>query len=131
MNGLKPIVDEWPSLLDAGFSIIDAVVPSPNGHGETYFFSGTQYALVKVVPGTTDDRIINGPKSISTEWPSKILKHYKHEEFEAHQIFGKAGGRQPKGLPETIDPDEETVPGIEHLGWRHSWLRLCYGQQPL
>ncbi|KAF8798126.1 PLP-dependent transferase [Phlegmacium glaucopus] len=46
-----------------------------------------------------------------------VMKHYKHEkESEAHQIFRKAGGHQPIGLPEIINPDEETVPGIEHPG---------------
>ncbi|KAF8163425.1 aminotransferase [Crassisporium funariophilum] len=45
------------------------------------------------------------------------MKHYKTEkESEAHQIFRKAGGHQPKGLPQTVNPDEETVPGIEHPG---------------
>jgi len=42
----------------------------------------------------------------------------KHEnESEAHQIYRQAAGHQPKGiLPETINPEEETVPGIEHPG---------------
>ncbi|KAF9566307.1 aminotransferase [Agrocybe pediades] len=45
------------------------------------------------------------------------MKHYKHEkESEAHQIFRHAGGHQPKGLPQTVNPEEETVPGIEHPG---------------
>ncbi|KAF8891178.1 hypothetical protein BD779DRAFT_185476, partial [Infundibulicybe gibba] len=47
-----------------------------------------------------------------------VMKHYKHEkESEAHQIFRQAAGHQPKGLvPQTVNPDEETVPGIEHPG---------------
>jgi aspartate/methionine/tyrosine aminotransferase len=47
-----------------------------------------------------------------------VMKHYKHEkESEAHQIYRQAAGHQPKGLlPETINPEEETVPGIEHPG---------------
>ncbi|KAJ7709434.1 aminotransferase [Mycena rosella] len=46
------------------------------------------------------------------------MKHYKHEtESEAHQIFRQSAGHGAKGvLPETINPDEETVPGIEHPG---------------
>ncbi|KAF5330345.1 hypothetical protein D9619_005483 [Psilocybe cf. subviscida] len=45
------------------------------------------------------------------------MKHYKHEqESEAHQIFRQAGGHQPKGLPQTTNVEEETVPGIEHPG---------------
>ncbi|KDR81727.1 hypothetical protein GALMADRAFT_239893 [Galerina marginata CBS 339.88] len=46
-----------------------------------------------------------------------VMKHYKHEkESEAHQIFRNAGGHQPKGLPEIVNAEEETVPGIEHPG---------------
>lgn len=46
-----------------------------------------------------------------------VMKHYKHEkESEAHQIFRNAGGHQPKGLPQTVNIEEETVPGIEHPG---------------
>ncbi|KAH8827351.1 pyridoxal phosphate-dependent transferase [Flagelloscypha sp. PMI_526] len=44
--------------------------------------------------------------------------HLTHEkESEAHQIFRQSAGHKPKGLlPQTINPDEETVPGIEHPG---------------
>ncbi|KAF8911041.1 aminotransferase [Gymnopilus junonius] len=46
-----------------------------------------------------------------------VMKQYKNEkESEAHQIFRRAGGHQPKGLPHITNPDEETVPGIEHPG---------------
>ncbi|KAJ7256492.1 pyridoxal phosphate-dependent transferase [Mycena haematopus] len=46
------------------------------------------------------------------------MKHYKHEgDSEAHQIFRQAAGHTVKAsLPQTINPDEETVPGIEHPG---------------
>ncbi|GJE91693.1 pyridoxal phosphate-dependent aminotransferase [Phanerochaete sordida] len=48
----------------------------------------------------------------------QAVKEAKHEsESEAHQIFRDAAGHKPKGLlPQTINPDEETVPGIEHPG---------------
>ncbi|KIM60651.1 hypothetical protein SCLCIDRAFT_1183389 [Scleroderma citrinum Foug A] len=47
-----------------------------------------------------------------------IVKHFKHEkESEAHQIYRQQAGHTAKGtLPDTINPDEETVPGIEHPG---------------
>jgi hypothetical protein len=32
------------------------------------------------------------------------------------QIFRQAGGHQPKGVPQTVNFEEETVPGIEHPG---------------
>ncbi|KLO19222.1 aminotransferase [Schizopora paradoxa] len=47
-----------------------------------------------------------------------MMKAYKHEmESEAHRIFREAAGHKPKAvLPQTVNPDEETVPGIEHPG---------------
>ncbi|KAG2362479.1 pyridoxal phosphate-dependent transferase [Suillus spraguei] len=50
-----------------------------------------------------------------------VMKIFHHEkESEAHQIFRQQVGHQPKpalgGLPQTVNPDEETVPGIEHPG---------------
>ncbi|KAG5720870.1 Aspartate aminotransferase [Termitomyces sp. T112] len=47
-----------------------------------------------------------------------VIRQYRHEkESEAHQIFRGAAGHQPKGVvPQTVNPDEETVPGIEHPG---------------
>ncbi|OJA10209.1 hypothetical protein AZE42_05130 [Rhizopogon vesiculosus] len=49
-----------------------------------------------------------------------VMKIFHHEkESEAHQIFRQQAGHQPKGLnflPQTINPEEETVPGIEHPG---------------
>ncbi|KAF5381067.1 hypothetical protein D9615_004105 [Tricholomella constricta] len=47
-----------------------------------------------------------------------VMRHSKHEkESEAHQIFRHAAGHKPKGVvPQTVNPDEETVPGIEHPG---------------
>ncbi|KAG6851285.1 hypothetical protein H0H93_011721 [Arthromyces matolae] len=47
-----------------------------------------------------------------------VIRSHRHEkESEAHQIFRRAAGHAPKGvLPQTVNPDEETVPGIEHPG---------------
>lgn len=46
------------------------------------------------------------------------MKHYKSEnDSEAHLIFRSQAGHGAKGiLPQTINPDEETVPGIVHPG---------------
>ncbi|KIM72217.1 hypothetical protein PILCRDRAFT_744416 [Piloderma croceum F 1598] len=43
---------------------------------------------------------------------------HKHEnQSEAHQIYRDQVGHAPKGiLPQTVNPEEETVPGIEHPG---------------
>ncbi|KAH8117057.1 aminotransferase [Phellopilus nigrolimitatus] len=46
------------------------------------------------------------------------IHRIKHEkESEAHRIFRSAAGHKPQGiLPQTVNPEEETVPGIEHPG---------------
>ncbi|KAI9767388.1 MAG: hypothetical protein M1839_004530 [Geoglossum umbratile] len=68
--GPANISDEWPSLVKAGFKTVDAAFPSPEGEGMAYFFSGTQYVKIKVVPGTQEDTVVFGPASIADEWPS-------------------------------------------------------------
>ncbi|EMD38205.1 hypothetical protein CERSUDRAFT_113354 [Gelatoporia subvermispora B] len=47
-----------------------------------------------------------------------VMKNFKHEkESEAHRIFRESAGHKPKGLlPQTVNLDEETVPGIIHPG---------------
>ncbi|KZT09777.1 aminotransferase [Laetiporus sulphureus 93-53] len=41
----------------------------------------------------------------------------KHEkDSEAHRIFRESAGHASRGLPQTVNPDEETVPGILHPG---------------
>ncbi|KAK1236446.1 hypothetical protein PQX77_000327 [Marasmius sp. AFHP31] len=47
-----------------------------------------------------------------------VIKHYKHEkDSEAHVIFRQSAGHKPKGIvPQLVNPEEETVPGIEHPG---------------
>jgi hypothetical protein len=68
INGPKFIIDEWRSLKQAGFGTVNAVLPNPqNPKKEAYFFCGDQYALINI---TSDDYIVNGPKSIANNWPS-------------------------------------------------------------
>ncbi|CDO73596.1 hypothetical protein BN946_scf185014.g66 [Trametes cinnabarina] len=47
-----------------------------------------------------------------------VIRHYRHEkDSEAHRIFRQSAGHKPKGaVPQTVNPDEETVPGIVHPG---------------
>jgi aspartate/methionine/tyrosine aminotransferase len=45
------------------------------------------------------------------------LTHKHEKQSEAHQIYRDQAGHTPKGLlPQTVNPEEETVPGIEHPG---------------
>ncbi|KIM41606.1 hypothetical protein M413DRAFT_27916 [Hebeloma cylindrosporum] len=69
-NGPKSIANEWPSLNQAGFATVDAVLPNPADKSQAYFFSGTRYALIKINPWSNDDYIAIGPNFIADEWPS-------------------------------------------------------------
>lgn len=45
------------------------------------------------------------------------LRFRNETDSEAHKIFRESAGHRPRGLlPQTTNPDEETVPGIEHPG---------------
>ncbi|XXH00981.1 hypothetical protein Hte_007332 [Hypoxylon texense] len=81
VSGPHIIADEWPSLKSSNFLSINAVLPIVTlsstderyelaAENEAYFFYGKSYALIKVNPGTNNDEVINGPKFITTEWPS-------------------------------------------------------------
>ncbi|TFK54641.1 PLP-dependent transferase [Heliocybe sulcata] len=47
-----------------------------------------------------------------------VMRTHKHEkDSEAHMLLREAAGHKPKSLlPQTVNPDEETVPGIVHPG---------------
>lgn len=64
----KTIVEQWPSLMSAGFTTVDAAVVVQDG--TAYFFRGNQYVRVRIKPGTNDDTVVgSGPKSIRGNWP--------------------------------------------------------------
>lgn len=66
--GPANIADEWKTLVKAGFSTVDAVLPVPGHDGQAYFFSGHQYARIKFTPGTPEEEITFGPRKITDEW---------------------------------------------------------------
>jgi len=69
--GPKTLVDNWPALSKAGFTGgVDAVLPNPKNKQEMYFFCVDNYAFINIMPDTTDDYIVDGPKNILAEWPS-------------------------------------------------------------
>ncbi|CAE6451171.1 unnamed protein product [Rhizoctonia solani] len=45
-----------------------------------------------------------------------IVQMRNEKNSEAHQIFRSYPGHANKGMPQTVNPDEETVPGIQHPG---------------
>lgn len=65
IQGPKKITDSFKSLKNTIFENgIDAAFASSR-RNEAYIFKGDQYALINFSPGTTDDYIIQGPKSIT------------------------------------------------------------------
>ncbi|KAH8690290.1 Hemopexin-like domain-containing protein [Talaromyces proteolyticus] len=68
--GPETITRYWPSLVKAGFGTVDAVLPVPGVKGEAYFFRGSRYVRIKVVPETSDDTIVYGPHKITDKWAS-------------------------------------------------------------
>ena len=66
--GPRYIAQDYPSLVKAGFdSGIDAILPNPKDLTTAYFFSGGEYALIKVTPpaGPQLSTIIDGPHNLS------------------------------------------------------------------
>lgn len=67
--GPHPISSSWPSLKEAGFETIDAVLPM--GGGVAYFFSGTCYIRVGGIQvGKGGDTLEAGPYQIAEGWAS-------------------------------------------------------------
>ncbi|KAI3608052.1 Hemopexin domain-containing protein [Moniliophthora roreri] len=73
----QAIVSEWPSLREVNFQMVDTVLPDPKDSNLAYFFSGSQYALIRIEPGANEDSfrasVISGPKPVRDEW--WCLKH--------------------------------------------------------
>ncbi|KAG9121535.1 hypothetical protein FRC07_002456 [Ceratobasidium sp. 392] len=72
---VRNITDGWPSLKEAKFDTVDAALHTPGHPDQAYFFSGNKYVRVEFQPGTTNDKIIDGPKSIHEGWPNMPFKH--------------------------------------------------------
>ncbi|KAG6861580.1 hypothetical protein C0995_014876 [Termitomyces sp. Mi166 len=56
--GPRPIIEDWPSLAEANFDDVDAILPNPEDTQQMYFFSGATF-----------DYIIGGVAEIS-DWKS-------------------------------------------------------------
>lgn len=69
INGPLPIEEGWPSLAEAGFTTVDAATRAPYDYSNGIFFSGNEYVVVDVAPGSTDDTVLRGPGPISDLWP--------------------------------------------------------------
>ncbi|KNG91509.1 hypothetical protein ANOM_000142 [Aspergillus nomiae NRRL 13137] len=63
------IAESWPSLVQAGFDTVDAILP--NNDDTYYFFSGDQFARIKMPKD--EDTLVSKPESISSR---NTLKHW-------------------------------------------------------
>lgn len=70
IGSVRNIMDGWPSLKEAKFDMIDAAVRTPGHPNQAYFFCRDMYVRVEYEPGTMNDRIVDGPKSIKEGWPN-------------------------------------------------------------
>ncbi|EED85409.1 predicted protein, partial [Postia placenta Mad-698-R] len=69
--GPKTTFVEWKSLIKAGFTTIDSILPHPTEPNQMYVFSGKHYVLIEFPskPGAGDDILVDGPKDIASDWP--------------------------------------------------------------
>ncbi|OQE43503.1 hypothetical protein PENCOP_c003G06276 [Penicillium coprophilum] len=67
VNKVAPIAQGWPSLVQAGFDSVDAIVPSPHGQDLYYVFRGDRFAVIKV-DSNRHDTLVSPPKPISSAW---------------------------------------------------------------
>ena len=54
----KPLFRNWPSLVKAGFGIVDAVLPNPRNKQEMYFFYLGRYALINMMSGVSSFSVL-------------------------------------------------------------------------
>lgn len=67
INGPSPISQGWPSITQAGFDAVDAILPSPTGGDVYYVFRGDKYAKIKV-DNSRNDTLFSATKLISSGW---------------------------------------------------------------
>ncbi|KAI0642513.1 hypothetical protein C8Q79DRAFT_982320 [Trametes meyenii] len=70
VEGPDVIVKGWPSLVEAGFATVDAILPVPGSDEKLFVFSGEQSACVHVASGTTADLTVNKGVDIAHAWPA-------------------------------------------------------------
>lgn len=65
LNGPMTIINEWPSLRNAGFGSVEIALANLDGKNEAYFFNRQKYVLINIKPESNVDLIVNGSKSVS------------------------------------------------------------------
>ncbi|KAI0676607.1 hypothetical protein C8Q78DRAFT_1073394 [Trametes maxima] len=70
VQGPDAVVKGWSSLVEAGFTTVDAILPTPGDDGKLFVFSGEQSACIPIVPGATIDPTVNKGEDIAHAWPA-------------------------------------------------------------
>ncbi|KAL4905381.1 hypothetical protein BDW74DRAFT_15916 [Aspergillus multicolor] len=68
--GPATISDHWPSLKSIGFGTVEAVLPVEGTQDEGYYFFGSRFARIKLVPNSQDDKVLDGPWVITEKLTS-------------------------------------------------------------
>ncbi|KAE9448166.1 hypothetical protein C3L33_19939, partial [Rhododendron williamsianum] len=98
IGGLKKILPNWPSLSGILWfsgdvadckSYINAAFRS-SYEDEVYLFMNDEYVLVNYAPGSTDDKVLNGPLRICEGYPS--LRNTAFAEYGIDSAFGSHYG---------------------------------------
>ncbi|KAB5588700.1 Albumin-2 [Ceratobasidium theobromae] len=68
--GPTEFAKEWPTLKEAGFAQVDAILPIPGHQYRAYFFCGSHYARIDFTPSEPGDKILGGVHPIHGYWRS-------------------------------------------------------------
>lgn len=74
--GSNPL-SNWASLRASGFTRIDAILPIPGHNNRAYFFSGSQFVCIELVPGISNV-MIGSVQTITDGWPSLAKVGFDH-----------------------------------------------------
>ncbi|KAB5588702.1 Albumin-2 [Ceratobasidium theobromae] len=68
--GPTEFAKEWPTLKEAEFAQVDAILPIPGHQYRSYFFCGSRYARIEFTPSQSGDQILGGVRPIKGNWLS-------------------------------------------------------------
>lgn len=68
INHVNKISEYWASLKEAGFNFVDGALLVPGTTDQAFFFSEDKYCRISFREGHKDDKLLEGPKLISSGW---------------------------------------------------------------
>jgi len=70
LGGPRSIQEDWASLRQAGFTMVDAALLDPDNPNEAFIFLGERYVRVNVQQGVAHDQLVDSPRLIRDNWPA-------------------------------------------------------------